>query len=414
MRHSWPDSVEKTWSRGSCVVQWDLSPVPFRTSVFPPDWTRQEDTHLPVLGCFVTLVPCVAGYESRACSDSEESSEVDCVLEPLSDRCLVKLGPCRMLVKEDQPSGNSPTPELARRGASPCGAGSATDSAESEASDSAHTESRGCRTSGSSESMDALEEDDLDACSSSRSDFFRLGSSGFSEGLDSDSLEDRNRIETSGFLCLLDLAQSASAHCQKTACSQQPASETCSWGPELSVGRLDPRLYEGSRDKYYSLCSSISPASHLSDSSESTASRQGVILPAWSQQGWTEPQPSSTLEALPLHPPLAFEEGSSDEEYYDAADKLTPPDVLSGEPPQEVCRLSRQLLGLGPSLRGQHMSNTGSLSTFKKVDLDSLHQITSIMASSQGCERGSVNCGQVEMGKDFQEEVPDVLGPVDG
>ncbi|XP_021582671.2 FERM and PDZ domain-containing protein 1 isoform X2 [Ictidomys tridecemlineatus] len=292
----------------------------------------------------VHRVSAEEGYESRACSDSEESSEVDCVLEPLSDRCLVKLSPCRMSVKEDHLLGNSPTPELARRGASTCGAGSTTDSAESEASDSANTESRGCRTSGSSESMDALEEDDLDACSSSRSDFFRFGSSGFSEDLDSDSLEDRNRIETSGFLCLLDLAQSASAQCQKMECSQRLASENCSWGPELSVGRLDPRLYEGSRDNYYSLCSSVSPASHLSDSSESTTSRQGVILPAWSQQGWTEPQPSSTLEALPLRPPLAFEDGSSDEEYYDAADKLTPPDVLSG--PRAISAIEPSATGL--------------------------------------------------------------------
>uniref|UniRef100_A0A8D2DBN7 FERM and PDZ domain containing 1 n=1 Tax=Sciurus vulgaris TaxID=55149 RepID=A0A8D2DBN7_SCIVU len=293
----------------------------------------------------VHRVSAEEGYESRACSDSEESSEVDCVLEPLSDRCLVKLGPCRMPVKEDQPPGDSPTPEQARRAASTCGAGSTTDSAESEASDSANTESRGCRTSGSSESVDALEEDDLDACSSSRSGFFRFGSSGFPEGLDSDSLEERNRIEASGFLCLLDLAQSASAQCQKTECARRSASDTCSWGPELSVGRVDPRLYEGSRDNYYSLCSSVSPASRLSDSSESTASRQGGTPPAWGQQGWTEPQPNSTLEAPALHPPLAFEDGSSDEEYYDAADKLTPPDMLSGP---------RTISAIEPSATGLH------------------------------------------------------------
>ncbi|XP_047379666.1 FERM and PDZ domain-containing protein 1 isoform X2 [Sciurus carolinensis] len=293
----------------------------------------------------VHRVSAEEGYESRACSDSEESSEVECVLEPLSDRCLVKLGPCRMPVKEDQPPEDSPTPEQARRAASTCGAGSTTDSAESEASDSANTESRGCRTSGSSESVDALEEDDLDACSSSRSGFFHFGSSGFPEGLDSDSLEERSRIEASGFLCLLDLAQSASAQCQKTECAQRSASDTCSWGPELSVGRVDPRLYEGSRDNYYSLCSSISPASRLSDSSESTASRQGGTPPAWGQQGWTEPQPNSTLEAPALHPPLAFEDGSSDEEYYDAADKLTPPDMLSGP---------RTISAIEPSATGLH------------------------------------------------------------
>ncbi|KAL1776658.1 FERM and PDZ domain-containing protein 1 isoform X1 [Sigmodon hispidus] len=277
------------------------------------------------------------GYESRACSDSEESSEVDCILEPLSDRRLVKLSLCRSFVREEQPPGNSPTPEVSRRGPSTCGASSMTDSAESEASDSANTESRGCRASGSSESMDALEEDDLDACSSSGTSFFHFDPLDFSKGLDNSSQEEKNRVETSGFLCLLDLAQNANPQCQKKECPQALAPGACSWGPELSMSRLDPRLYEGSRTDYYSLCSSISPSSHLSDSSESTASRQGAAPPPppppppWCQQGWMEAQPGSMLETLALHPlpPLAFEDGSSDEEYYDAADKLTPPDILS-------------------------------------------------------------------------------------
>ncbi|XP_012624523.2 FERM and PDZ domain-containing protein 1 [Microcebus murinus] len=288
----------------------------------------------------VHRVSAEEGYESRACSDSEESSEVDCILEPLSDRHLVKLGPCRTPIKEEQPPGNSPTPDVARRGAGMCVASSITDSAESEASNSANTESRGSRTSGSSESMDALEEDDLDACSSSRSTFFHFGLPGLPESTDSNSQEERSRIETSGFLCLLDLAQRANPQCQKTEFSESPIPETFSWGPELSTVRLDPRLYEGSRTDYYSLCSSLSLASHLSDSSESTASRQWGAPPAWGQQGWTEAQPSSTLEALALHPPLAFEDGSSDEEYYDAADKLTSPDTLSGPRAVSAAELS--------------------------------------------------------------------------
>ncbi|XP_032747183.1 FERM and PDZ domain-containing protein 1 [Rattus rattus] len=273
------------------------------------------------------------GYESRACSDSEESSEVDCVLEPLSDRCLVKLSLCRPFVREEQRPGDSPTPEVTRRGPSTCGASSMTDSAESEASDSANTESRGCRTSGSSESMDALEEDDLDACSSSGTSFFHFGPPGFSKDLDTNSQEENSRVETSGFLCLLDLAQNATPRCQKLEGPQSLASEACSWGPELSMGRLDPRLYEGSRTDYYSLCSSVSPGSHLSDSgSESTTSRQGAAPPPWCPQDWMEAQSGSMLEtlALPALPTLALEDGSSDEEYYDAADKLTPPDTLSG------------------------------------------------------------------------------------
>ncbi|XP_066112811.1 FERM and PDZ domain-containing protein 1 isoform X1 [Saccopteryx bilineata] len=274
----------------------------------------------------VHRVSAEEGYESRACSDSEESSEMDCILEPLSDRCLPKLGPGRALIREEQPPGDSPMPEMATNGPSTCGASSMTDSAESEASDSANTESRGCRTSGSSESMDALEEDDLDACSSSRSSFFHFGPPGFPERVATDSQEEQSRIETSGFLCLLALAQGATPQCQKTELSGNPAPGTFSWGPDLSAVRLDPRLYEGNQTDYYSLCTSVSPASHLSDSSDSTASRQGGGQPAWGPQGWTESQPSSTPEV----PATACEDGSSDEEYYDAADKLTPPDTLSG------------------------------------------------------------------------------------
>ncbi|XP_043343242.1 FERM and PDZ domain-containing protein 1 isoform X2 [Cervus canadensis] len=97
----------------------------------------------------VHRVSAEEGYESRACSDSEESSEVDCMLEPLSDGRLQKLGPCRPLTEEEQPPGDSSAPAVAAKGPSTCGASSTTDSAESEASDSANTESRGCRTSGS-------------------------------------------------------------------------------------------------------------------------------------------------------------------------------------------------------------------------------------------------------------------------
>ncbi|XP_065764466.1 FERM and PDZ domain-containing protein 1 [Muntiacus reevesi] len=272
----------------------------------------------------VHRVSAEEGYESRACSDSEESSEVDCVLEPLSDGRLPKLGPCRPLTEEEQPPGDSSAPAVAAKGPSTCGASSTTDSAESEASDSANTESRGCRTSGSSESMDALEEDDLDACSSSRSGFFHLGLPGFPESLDSDSQEERSRVETSGFLCLLDLAQRANPQSQKTEFSESPAPGAFSWGPELNALRLDPRLYEGSRTDYYSLCANVSPASHGSDSSDSTAARQGGGTAAPGQRGGSEALSSSALQAL------ALEDGSSDEEYYDAADKLTPPDALSG------------------------------------------------------------------------------------
>ncbi|XP_060055131.1 FERM and PDZ domain-containing protein 1 isoform X2 [Erinaceus europaeus] len=284
----------------------------------------------------VHRVSAEEGYESRACSDSEESSEVDCMLESLSDRRPLKPDPCIPLLKEEQPLGDSATAEGTMKSPNNCGASSTTDSVESEASDSANTESRGCRTSGSSESMDALEEDDLDTCSSSRPDLFRFDCPGFTDSLDPQSQEEKSRIENSGFLCLLDLAQRADPQNQKDF-AESPAPEAF-WVPELSGVRLDPRLYEGSRTDYYSLCCSVSPASHLSDSSESTASRQGGAPPAWGQQGWTDAHPRSALEAMAPHRLQTFEDGSSDEEYYDAADKLTPPDALSGD--RAVCAVA--------------------------------------------------------------------------
>ncbi|EGV92197.1 FERM and PDZ domain-containing protein 1 [Cricetulus griseus] len=302
------------------------------------------------------------------------AEEVDCILEPLSDRRLVKLSLCRPFVREEQPPGDSPIPEVTRRGPSTCGASSMTDSAESEASDSANTESRGCRTSGSSESMDALEEDDLDACSSSGSSFFHFGPPGFSKDLDANSQEEKSRKDSSGFLCLLDLAQNANPQCQKIECPQGLASGACSWGSELSMGRLDPRFYEGSRTDYYSLCSSISPGSHLSDSSESTAS---AAPRPWCQEGWMEAQPGSMLETLALHPlpSLAFEDGSSDEEYYDAADKLTPPDTLSGpravdlnaEKLQSQSRTRSSEESLHPGPEGGEPSRRGGAKKYAKT-----------------------------------------------
>uniref|UniRef100_A0A8D0TGJ5 FERM and PDZ domain-containing protein 1 n=1 Tax=Sus scrofa TaxID=9823 RepID=A0A8D0TGJ5_PIG len=304
--------------------------------------------YLQILGELKTYGGKIFNATLMACSDSEESSEVDCELEPLSDRRLLKVGPCRPLAEAEQPPQDNSMPEVARKGPGTCGASSTTDSAESEASDSANTESRGCRTSGSSESMDALEEDDLDACSSSKSAFFPLGSPGFPASLDSDSQEERSRIETNGFLCLLDLAQRANPQSHKTELAESPAPETFSWGPELSVVGLDPRLYEGSRIDYYSLCASVSPASHQSDRLDSTAPRRGGGLPPWGQQGRTEAQPSSMLQALAPRLPLALEDGSSDEEYYDAADNLTPPDTLSGlraASAAETCATSSQNKG---------------------------------------------------------------------
>lgn len=75
--------------------------------------------------------------------------------------------------EEPRSPGESSAEPQAGGGDPRAGGDNATDST-SEASDSANTESRGVKTSGSSDSMDALEEDELEACSSSRPELFHF------------------------------------------------------------------------------------------------------------------------------------------------------------------------------------------------------------------------------------------------
>lgn len=176
--------------------------------------------------------------------------------------------------------------------------------------------------------MGALEEDDLDACSSSRSGFFHLGLPGFPKSLDSDSQEERSRLETSGFTLSPGPGPESQRSSQKTEFSEGPAPEAFSWGPELNALRLDPG-YHRQWDRLQPVCQRL-PCQPPG----ATATEHGY--PA----GWGHGSPgrpsgevtgapsSSVLQAL-TPGLLALEDGSSDEEYYDAADKFTPPDALS-------------------------------------------------------------------------------------
>uniref|UniRef100_A0A4X2KU16 FERM and PDZ domain containing 1 n=1 Tax=Vombatus ursinus TaxID=29139 RepID=A0A4X2KU16_VOMUR len=295
-------------------------------------WGRNKQVH---------RISAEEGYESRACSDSEESSEVDSSLELLSDRHPVKFDHITPLCEEEEQEmlseqkDESIIPVEAEK--SMCnGIISLTDTI-SEGSDSANTESRGCKTSGSSDSMDALEEDDLDACSSSRPEFFHFHTPNFKESLEKNNLplslgikEERGQIETNGFLCLLELSQRANTELQKTELSNYPSTLKSSPGNELNASTVDPRLYDSSSMEYYSLCSNVSPASILSNSSDSSSSRNGPSRPVQEGKVWKAVS-ASVVESFLLNPSPSFEDTSSDDEFYDAADKLTPSDSLSGD-----------------------------------------------------------------------------------
>ncbi|NXF07047.1 FRPD1 protein, partial [Smithornis capensis] len=247
------------------------------------------------------------GYESRACSDSEESWELDSSSERRVDTTEAQgseegqAEPCS--------SGAGDTDPQAGEGDPRNGRDNATDST-SEASDSANSESRGFKTSGSSDSMDALEEDELEACSSSRPELFHFYTPTVQEMSNSDK----------SFLPVCAAGSPGGAGDRDYFCFLQvlQAGEPGSAGSPSEQGAgataLEARLSETDAMGYYSLCYGTSPASSGQDS----AGR--------SQHGRTA-EPGNHI----LEPPPGFGDSSSEEEFYDAADRLSSPDTLPGK-----------------------------------------------------------------------------------
>ncbi|NWT03431.1 FRPD1 protein, partial [Mionectes macconnelli] len=240
------------------------------------------------------------GYESRACSDSEDSWEMESSSERRGDH-PAEQGSEEGPGEPRSPGGNGPDPRN--------GGDSATDST-SEASDSANSESRPFKTSGSSDSMDALEEDELEACSSSGPELFQFHTPTVQEMSSSDrsfvpvcAAGSPGGAGAGDYLCFL---QVPSLEGPGGSPSEQGA------GPSA----LETRLSEMDTAGYYSLCYGTSPA--------------GSARPA--QHGWT-----AGTGHLVLDPPPGFGDSSSEEEFYDAADRLSPPDALAGKPTPACC-----------------------------------------------------------------------------
>ncbi|XP_072215437.1 FERM and PDZ domain-containing protein 1 [Excalfactoria chinensis] len=269
------------------------------------------------------------GYESRTCSDSEDSWEMDsssehCLGTPAAyssahPACEEKLGELQSLEKdstEPQPGGDYP-----RDGA---------DNADStsDASDSANTESRGFKTSGSSDSMDALEEDELEACSSSRPEFFHFYTPTVHEmnSLDKSfpicAAEGSGRSEARDFFCFLQVPEA-----DKHGCKHSPSEQK---GADSDVSVLRTKLSERNSMDYYSLCCSISPAGSVERSSVGHSHDRSP----WKDESAHEEVPwgaeqMAEVSDLILEPPLGFGDTSSEEEFYDAADRLSPPCSLA-------------------------------------------------------------------------------------
>lgn len=208
------------------------------------------------------------------------------------------------------------------------GGDSAADST-SDASDSANTESRGFKTSGSSDSMDALEEDELEACSSSRPEFFHFYTPTVHEmnSLDKSffpvcAAGGSGRAEARDFFCFLQVPEA-----EKHGCKHSPSEQK---GVDGDVSVLGTKLSEGNSMDYYSLCCSISPAGSVERSSISHSRDRSPWRDESAQKdvAWGAEQMAEVSDLI-LEPPLGFGDTSSEEEFYDAADRLSPPSSLA-------------------------------------------------------------------------------------
>ncbi|NXQ33784.1 FRPD1 protein, partial [Alaudala cheleensis] len=270
------------------------------------------------------------GYESRACSDSEDSWDLDSSSERRTDPAVACVG-AEGQGEPRSPGGRGAEPPAGGGDPRDGGDNTATDST-SEASDSANTESRGFKTSGSSDSMDALEEDELEACSSSRPELFQFYAPTVQEMSSSDG----------SFVPVCAAGSPGGAAAGDYFCFLQvpPAEQAGSGGSPSGQDTLEAGLSEVDTAGYYSLCYGASPAGSAQDAPGHGASAQ---------------EGRSTGDSnLVLRPPPGFSDSSSEEEFYDAADRLSPPDTLAENTSCMPKRLRCYSLGENPSMKEKH------------------------------------------------------------
>ncbi|NXC75351.1 FRPD1 protein, partial [Anhinga anhinga] len=272
------------------------------------------------------------GYESRTCSDSEDSWELDSSLEHCLETHIAYSSAHPVCSEEELGDLHS----LEKDSTKPQAGGSdqydggdnATDST-SEASDSANTESRGFKTSGSSDSMDAMEEDELEACSSSRPEFCHFYTPTVQEMSGSDknffpihAAGGSRRAENRDYFCFLQVPLA-----EEPGCEDIPSEQSME---DIGASVLEPKVCDRNTMSYYSLCYSVSPAGSVERSNISHSPQRSP----WKNESAQEEAPcgpEQTAEAsnLILDPPPGFGDTSSEEEFYDAADRLSPPGALA-------------------------------------------------------------------------------------
>ncbi|KGL89630.1 FERM and PDZ domain-containing protein 1, partial [Charadrius vociferus] len=287
------------------------------------------------------------GYESRTCSDSEDSWELDSSSEHCLDTPIAyssahpacneeELGELHNLEK------GSTKHQVG--GSDQCNGGDNTTDSTSEASDSANTESRGFKTSGSSDSMDALEEDELEVCSSSRPEFCHFYTPTVQEMSSSDksfvpihAAGGSSRAETRDYFCFFQVPCAEDPVCQDSTSEQR--------GEDIALSVLETRLSETNTMGYYSLCYSISPAGSVERNNISCSPQRSPRKDGSAQEEVPcDAEQMAEASDLILEPPPGFGDTSSEDEFYDAADRLSPLDALTGKLSPTCCNNSSCIL----------------------------------------------------------------------
>ncbi|KAM9329559.1 FERM and PDZ domain-containing protein 1 [Gastrophryne carolinensis] len=284
------------------------------------------------------------GYESRACSDSEESSELDSSADLSADLQFLRLRNINPLQEEEEETEEREKPMQKQKEESKETGGKIVDcdgrnndtESISEASDSANTENQGYKISWSSDSIDALEEDDLETCSSSRPEFFQFYTPILKDGTTDDQgvFTDDQVIKCQGdgceesdpLLCFLQLANGRQDSAMNGKEQTRSPKELDS-REEHSIHVFPGcQLIENNIMEYYSLCSNVSPASSLDrnpNSPESNFDYDPIAETILKEEGWSR-RMNDEADVLILDPPPGFGDTSSEEEFFDATDTLTP------------------------------------------------------------------------------------------
>ncbi|XP_040217401.1 FERM and PDZ domain-containing protein 1 [Rana temporaria] len=303
------------------------------SSIF--EWCPQSQVH---------RISTEEGYESRACSDSEESSDIDSSLDLSSERQFLRQRNIKPLLEEEEEDEEVQVPKKAEESQksavieeNQCDCGNNDTDSISEASDSANTGSQGYKISWSSDSIDALEEDDLETCSSSRPEFFQFYTPILNDVTTEDQgvFADNSDVKCKGdgceesdpLLCFLQMANSRETTIMDA--KEKPRSPKDADCHEDNEILMFPgcQLSESNVMEYYSLCSNVSPASSVDrniPSSPESNCVQDLIPESKLKEKGHRRKTYNEVNALILEPPPGFGDSSSEEEFFDATDRFTP------------------------------------------------------------------------------------------